>query len=69
MTWPAATKSSIPTGRVRRTAKVAGLAGGQTARNYATKATNLARGEEGRQRAVTAARPRPPSRSSTCSAT
>ena len=45
-------ENSIPTGRVRRTAKVAGLAGGQTARNYATKATNLARGEEGRQRAV-----------------
>jgi len=44
--------NSIPTGRVHRTAKVAGLAGGQTARNYATKATNLARGEEGRQRAV-----------------
>ena len=40
-------KSKIPTGRIRRTAKVAGLAGGQTARNYATKATNLARGEEG----------------------
>ncbi len=45
-------ESSIPTGRVRRTAKVAGLAGGQTARNYATKATNLARGEDGRRRAV-----------------
>ena len=28
-------------GRIRRTAKVAGLAGGQTARDYATKAANL----------------------------
>jgi predicted unusual protein kinase regulating ubiquinone biosynthesis (AarF/ABC1/UbiB family) len=44
--------NSIPTGRVRRTAKVAGLAGGQTARNYATKAGNLARGEDGRRRAA-----------------
>jgi predicted unusual protein kinase regulating ubiquinone biosynthesis (AarF/ABC1/UbiB family) len=44
--------SSIPTGRVRRTAKVAGLAGGQTARNYATKATNLARSEDGRREAA-----------------
>ena len=35
----------IPTGRLRRTAKVAGLAGGQTARNYATRAANLARDE------------------------
>ncbi len=46
-------KSKIPTGRIRRTAKVAGLAGGQTARNYATKATNLARGEEARHAAMT----------------
>ena len=44
--------TSIPTGRIRRTAKVAGLAGGQTARNYATRATNLARGHEGRHRAA-----------------
>ena len=44
--------SSIPTGRIRRTAKVAGLAGGQTARNYATKAANLTRGEERRREAV-----------------
>ena len=42
----------IPTGRVKRTAKVAGLAGGQTARNYATKAANLTRGEEGRREAA-----------------
>jgi predicted unusual protein kinase regulating ubiquinone biosynthesis (AarF/ABC1/UbiB family) len=45
-------KSSIPTGRIRRTAKVAGLAGGQTARNYATKAANLTRGEEKRREAA-----------------
>lgn len=45
----------LPTGRLRRTAKVAGLAGGQTARNYATKAANLARGEE-RRRAAAARR-------------
>jgi predicted unusual protein kinase regulating ubiquinone biosynthesis (AarF/ABC1/UbiB family) len=44
--------TSIPTGRIRRTARVAGLAGGQTARNYATRATNLARGQQGRHRAA-----------------
>jgi predicted unusual protein kinase regulating ubiquinone biosynthesis (AarF/ABC1/UbiB family) len=44
--------SSIPTGRIRRTAKVAGLAGGQTARNYATKAANLTRDESGRRKAA-----------------
>ncbi len=42
----------IPTGRIRRTAKVAGLAGGQTARNYATKAANLTRSEEQRRDAA-----------------
>ena len=42
----------IPTGRVRRTAKVGGLVGGQTARSYATKATNLGRGKEGRRAAA-----------------
>src|SRR3954463_7048048 len=42
----------IPTGRIRRTAKVGGLLGGQTARNYATKAANLTRDEEGRRRAA-----------------
>ncbi len=45
--------TSIPTGRIRRTAKVAGLAGGQTARNYATRAANLTRDEEGRRAAAT----------------
>jgi predicted unusual protein kinase regulating ubiquinone biosynthesis (AarF/ABC1/UbiB family) len=43
---------SMPTGRIRRTAKVGGLLGGQTARNYATKAANLTRDDEGRRRAA-----------------
>ena len=38
----------LPKGRVRRTAKVGGLVGGQAARGYATKAANLTRGEEAR---------------------
>jgi predicted unusual protein kinase regulating ubiquinone biosynthesis (AarF/ABC1/UbiB family) len=38
----------LPTGRWRRAAQVGRLAGGQTARGYATKAANLARSEEGR---------------------
>ncbi|MEA2448748.1 MAG: hypothetical protein QOG63_680, partial [Thermoleophilaceae bacterium] len=42
----------IPTGRIRRTAKVGGLLGGQTARNYATKAANLTRDQDGRRRAA-----------------
>src|SRR5438128_1606695 len=41
----------IPTGRVRRTAKVGRLAGGQVARNAATKAANVARSPDGRQAA------------------
>ena len=45
-------ETSVPTGRIRRTAKVAGLAGGQTARNYATKAANLTRGEQKRREAA-----------------
>ena len=36
----------LPTGRWRRAAKVGRLAGGQTARGYATKAANLTRGED-----------------------
>ena len=43
---------AIPTGRIRRTAKVGGLAAGQTARNYATKAANLTRDAEGRRTAA-----------------
>src|SRR5215216_3232232 len=42
----------LPTGRVRRAAKVGRLAGGQAARGYATKAANLTRGEERRQAAA-----------------
>ena len=42
----------VPRGRVRRAAKVGALAGGQTARNYATKATNLTRSQEGRRAAA-----------------
>src|SRR3954453_6688834 len=41
----------LPKGRVRRTAKVGGLVGGQAARGYATKAANLTRGEEARRAA------------------
>jgi predicted unusual protein kinase regulating ubiquinone biosynthesis (AarF/ABC1/UbiB family) len=36
----------LPAGRIRRTAAVGGLVGGQLARAYATKAVNLARSEE-----------------------
>src|SRR4051794_16787728 len=49
---PRENDKSMPTGRVRRTAKVGGLVGGQTARNYATKAANLTRGKDARQRAA-----------------
>jgi predicted unusual protein kinase regulating ubiquinone biosynthesis (AarF/ABC1/UbiB family) len=42
----------LPTGRVRRAAKVGRLAGGQTARGYATKAANLTRREQSRRAAA-----------------
>jgi predicted unusual protein kinase regulating ubiquinone biosynthesis (AarF/ABC1/UbiB family) len=42
----------LPTGRVRRAAKVGRLAGGQAARGAATKAANLARSDEGRRTAA-----------------
>jgi predicted unusual protein kinase regulating ubiquinone biosynthesis (AarF/ABC1/UbiB family) len=42
----------LPTGRWRRAAKVGRLAGGQTARGYATKAANLTRSHEGRSDAA-----------------
>jgi predicted unusual protein kinase regulating ubiquinone biosynthesis (AarF/ABC1/UbiB family) len=45
-------KDRIPTSRVARTAKVTGLAAGQAARQLGTHTTNLARGEEGRQKAL-----------------
>src|SRR3954465_13048662 len=41
----------MPTGRIRRTAKVGGLVGGQAARSYATKAANL-RADQGGRRAA-----------------
>lgn len=42
----------VPKGRIRRAAKVGRLAGGQTARSYATKAANLTRDEDGRRAAA-----------------
>ncbi len=42
----------LPTGRVRRAAKVGRLAGEQTARGYVTKATNLGRSADGRRAAA-----------------
>jgi predicted unusual protein kinase regulating ubiquinone biosynthesis (AarF/ABC1/UbiB family) len=42
----------LPTGRVRRAAKVGRLAGGQTARGYATRAANLGRSADGRRAAA-----------------
>jgi predicted unusual protein kinase regulating ubiquinone biosynthesis (AarF/ABC1/UbiB family) len=41
----------IPTGRVKRTAKVAGLAGGQATRAYANKAANVVRSDDQRRTA------------------
>ena len=43
---------SIPTSRLRRTAKLGGLVSSQGARMYATKAANFARDEEGRRAAA-----------------
>jgi predicted unusual protein kinase regulating ubiquinone biosynthesis (AarF/ABC1/UbiB family) len=40
---------SIPSGRIRRTAKVGGLLGAEVARAYATKAANVARSEPDRK--------------------
>jgi hypothetical protein len=42
----------IPTGGLRRTAKVGELVGGQTVRTYATRAANLTRSADGRQAAA-----------------
>jgi len=42
----------IPTGRIRRTAKIGSLIGGTTAKGYATKATNLGRTKDGREAAA-----------------
>jgi len=45
-------KDRIPTSRVARTARVGRLAAGQAAKQLGTKATNVARSEEGRARAL-----------------
>src|SRR3954451_4679612 len=45
-------KDRIPTSRRARTAKVSSLAAGQAARHLGTRATNLARTEEGREKAL-----------------
>jgi predicted unusual protein kinase regulating ubiquinone biosynthesis (AarF/ABC1/UbiB family) len=50
--YPGPVADDLPTGRWRRAAKVGRLAGGQTARGYATKAANLTRSQEGRHDAA-----------------
>jgi predicted unusual protein kinase regulating ubiquinone biosynthesis (AarF/ABC1/UbiB family) len=45
-------QNSIPKGRLRRTARLGGLAGGQVARGYAARAANLTRSEEQRRAAA-----------------
>jgi predicted unusual protein kinase regulating ubiquinone biosynthesis (AarF/ABC1/UbiB family) len=45
-------KDRIPTSRLARTARVSSLAAGQAARHLGTRATNLARTEEGRDKAL-----------------
>ena len=45
-------KDPIPTGRLRRTARIGGLAGGQAARSYAAKAADLTRTDEKRRLAA-----------------
>jgi predicted unusual protein kinase regulating ubiquinone biosynthesis (AarF/ABC1/UbiB family) len=45
-------KDPIPTGRLRRTARIGGLAGGQAARSYAARAADLTRSDEKRQAAA-----------------
>ena len=45
-------KDRIPTSRVRRTARVSGLAAGQAARQLGTRAANLTRSDDARQTAL-----------------
>src|SRR3954467_15068916 len=45
-------KHDIPTGRVRRGAKIGRLAAGETVRQFGTRAANVARGDEGGQQAL-----------------
>ncbi len=47
---PSVAKDKIPTSRVGRTAKIGGLAAGQAIRQAGTRAANVARTKEGRQR-------------------
>src|SRR5256714_12861092 len=49
---PPREEKPMRTGRMRRTAKVGRLAGGQAARNAATRAANVARSPEERRRAA-----------------
>src|SRR3954464_5219797 len=52
MTRGSMAKDRIPTSRLRRTAKLGGLAAGQAARQAGTRAANVARSDEGRRRAL-----------------
>ena len=45
-------KDKIPTSRIARTAKVSSLAAGQAARHLGTRATNVARSEQGKSAAL-----------------
>src|SRR3954464_11876460 len=45
-------KDKIPTSRISRTARVSSLAAGQAARHLGTRATNIARSDEGRSAAL-----------------
>jgi predicted unusual protein kinase regulating ubiquinone biosynthesis (AarF/ABC1/UbiB family) len=45
-------RDRIPTSRVGRTARLGGLAAGQAAKQAGTRAANVARGEDGRRRAL-----------------
>ena len=45
-------KDRIPTSRLARTARVSGLAAGQAARHLGTRAANVARTEEGKEKAL-----------------
>src|SRR3954453_21412436 len=45
-------KDKIPTSRIARTARVSSLAAGQAARQLGTRATNIARSDEGKSAAL-----------------
>src|SRR5271155_4515071 len=46
------TREEIPTSRIRRTATIGRLAAGTAAKQFGTRAANLARGEEGSEEAL-----------------